>query len=47
MNAAEPTREELLELLRGALWLLDSPLVPDCVKQGPTGQRIRQVAKGS
>lgn len=39
-----PTRDELLELLKGAAWLLDSPLVPDCVKNGPTARRIREVA---
>lgn len=39
------TKAELLELVRGAAWLLDSPLVPDCVKNGPTGRQIRKVAK--
>lgn len=40
-----PTHAEMLELLKGAAWLLDSPLVPDCVRNGPTATRIREVAK--
>ena len=45
MTSPEPTTAELLELLKGAAWLLDSPLVPDCVKNGPTGSRIRELAQ--
>lgn len=41
----EPTRDQLLELLVGAAWLLDSPLVPDCVKNGPTARAIRDLTE--